>query len=134
MKISIIHDSIVFDLEQDDIRRVAAGETTVGEIVNEAFVRSGLDISLTTAYRLHIVSSDRHDHRTGNIILCVSSDSVPEYTAFMKITEQSAPTLGEGLTIGGVDVSDIPAIFAAFDSSGNFPPNDQNRIAKEPMD
>jgi hypothetical protein len=55
------------------------------------------------------------DQRTGNFVLCVSSDSVPEYVAFKKCMEQDVLQLMDTPIINGVEMSEIPVIQASFE-------------------
>ena len=55
------------------------------------------------------------DKNTGNLILCVSSGSVPEYIAFNKCMEQSVPSLVDTTVIDGVEISGLPVIQASFE-------------------
>jgi hypothetical protein len=55
------------------------------------------------------------DKRTGSFVLCVSSDSIPEYVAFKKCMEQDVPQLVDTPIIDGVEMSGIPVIQASFE-------------------
>lgn len=55
------------------------------------------------------------DTRNGNILLCVKSESVGEYLAYKRITEQRIQTMIEPLMINGKAVYGLPIIDLTFE-------------------
>lgn len=63
------------------------------------------------------------DQRSGNLILCVSSDSVPEYMSYMRIMGYSIATISDTLVLNDVELTGIPVITATFENIPHDTPN-----------
>jgi len=64
------------------------------------------------------------DRKNGSLILCVSSESVPDYVAFMRVMEQSIPVLNDTTIFNGIEMTGIPVIPATFENVSVHERND----------